>query len=56
MKHEELWMDFSEALDQYLSAREAMKSVGEGWNKEQYRKEMQDAAWYMDTLVPRECK
>lgn len=49
-----LWVDFSEALEMYLSARDGLRRVGEGHNAETLREEMRAAAEHMDALVPRE--
>lgn len=48
-----LWMDFSEALEMYLSARDGLRRVGEGHNAEVLREEMRVAAEHMDALAPR---
>lgn len=51
MKLEECYMDFSEALEAYLSARDALRHVGEGANAESFREEMRVAAEHMDAFV-----
>lgn len=54
MEREHCYMDFSEALESYLSARDGLRRVGEGHNAEMLREEMRVAAAHMDALAPRE--
>lgn len=56
MKREECYMDFSEALESYLSARDGLRHVGEGHNARVLREQMRVAAEHMDALAPREPK
>ena len=54
MKRENCYMDFSEALESYLSARDGLRRVGEGHNARMLREQMRVAAEHMDALAPRE--
>lgn len=51
MKREDCWMTFSEALDNYLEAREAIKHFGPGRDQDRALLEMEEAAEHMDALT-----
>lgn len=51
MKREDCWLTFSEALEQYLESREAVRHFGEGYNQTQALEDMQTAAEHMDALT-----
>lgn len=49
------WMSFSEALEEYLEARERLKTNGEDeWERKAIEMTMKGCAAQMDCLAPKE--
>lgn len=51
MTRDECWMTFSEALEDYLLARETAKHFGPGRNRDEEIERMKTAAEHMDALT-----
>ena len=51
MERKDCWMTFSEALEEYLSSREAASLVSPGKRQEELLNHMKMAAEHMDALT-----